>query len=292
MEIFPNLDVASHIFGKHAKAYSELFSRIGDEIFAEEYKFMDNELFEKVCHDPLEGIDLGQRIIWEEILARAHMASVSSIIRTSRWIDTAIWEYEAGNLYGWAGACRSLLEGAGDILHSLGSVPLTLAQNLGAIQSELSGHERDTRIDGKELEDILIHFLFARKISKGELVPESHKTEPSWKYIKSLEEMHKGSNALYSELCEIVHPAASSVGILFEATHDEWRLSATKEKNTLHSMAAMNKYTLANALEASFNPPIMTLKVLQKFKLFKKIKGLRNTGLETLEYWKKVEAFF
>ncbi|TJW53756.1 MAG: hypothetical protein E5X65_14795 [Mesorhizobium sp.] len=110
-------------------------------------------------------------IYWTEMLYRAHMASVASVFRTSRWIKVAVREHEAGSLYGCASACRSLIESAGDINHSLGPVARTLAYNKDAIRAEISGQVGEPMLSAKELEDTLIHFTHARKVLKTEKTP-------------------------------------------------------------------------------------------------------------------------
>ncbi|RUV55971.1 hypothetical protein EOA85_20015 [Mesorhizobium sp. M5C.F.Ca.IN.020.29.1.1] len=122
-------------------------------------------------------------IYWTEMLYRAHMASVASVFRTSRWIKVAIREHEAGSLYGCASACRSLIESAGDINHSLGPVAQTLAYNKDAIRAEISGQTGEPMLSAKEFEDTLIHFTHARKVLKTEKTPDSHKAMQTFQYV-------------------------------------------------------------------------------------------------------------
>lgn len=102
------------------------------------YTFKDLSDFEYRARDESIGRAYMGHIYWTEMLYRAHMASVASVFRTSRWIKVAVREHEAGSLYGCASACRSLIESAGDINHSLGPVARTLAYNKDAIRAEIS----------------------------------------------------------------------------------------------------------------------------------------------------------
>lgn len=292
MDVISNVKIATQFLGEAAAAYSTLFSRIDAKELSEEYEFLNNEVYETALQNGNLQTGMGQEIYWRENLARAHIVSVASIVRTSRWIDVATREYSAENLFGWAAACRSLMESAGDIMHSLGPVPLTLAKHKEAVLRQLSAKDDTKIVISTDLEDALIHFTHARKVRKEETAPDSHKAEPSWKYIKHLEDMSiVGANSLYSELCDIVHPAADSVRYLFESSGQKYRLSDRTESNTIQTMAQANKETLGGCLEAALNPPILTLKMLQNFHLFKKVKGLRKTGLEHHPYWRKVGEY-
>lgn len=135
------------------------------------YTFKDLSDFEYRARDESIGRAYMGHIYWTEMLYRAHMASVASVFRTSRWIKVAVREHEAGSLYGCASACRSLIESAGDINHSLGPVARTLAYNKDAIRAEISGQAGEPMLSAKELEDTLIHFTRARKVLKTEKTP-------------------------------------------------------------------------------------------------------------------------
>lgn len=292
MKVISNIDVAVSCFGEAAVAYNQLFSNIGNITFKEEYTFLENSDFAANLGN-LTNTASAQKTYWSEILMRAHLASVASIVRTSRWIDVSTREYEAGNIYGWASACRSLMEAAGDSMHSLGAVALSLAENHSSIQRALKGQINVEYITSKELEDILIHFTHARKTAKNESVPQSHKAKFAFEYINELTNMNiEGSSELYSDLCSLVHPADTSVSLLFESTGEVLRINPAVEQEMLHAWAESSKATLGGALQAAFNPAILTLKVLQKFGVFQQVKGLRNTGLEHLPLWKKIECRF
>lgn len=290
MKVISNIDAAVSCFGEAAVAYNQLFSKLGNITFKEEYTFLENSYFAD-NKDNLPNMASAQKIYWSEILMRAHLASVASIVRTSRWIDVTTREYEAGNIYGWASASRSLMEAAGDSMHSLGAVAMSLAENQSSIQRAIEGQSNLEAVVSKELEDILIHFTHARKTAKSENVPQSHTAKYAFEYIKELTNMNiEGSSELYSDLCSLVHPADTSVSLLFEKNGKVLRVSAAVEKEMLHAWAEASKDTLGGALQAAFNPAILTLKVLQKFGVFQQIKELRNTGLEHLPLWKKIEC--
>jgi hypothetical protein len=289
MKVISNIDAAVLCFGEAAIAYNELFLKLGTTTFKEEYTFLENSEFTANLGNS-SNIASAQKTYWTEILMRAHLASVASIVRTSRWIDVSTREYEAGNIYGWASACRSLMEAAGDNMHSLGAVALSLAENHNSIKRAVEGQNIEEITISGELEDVLIHFTHGRKTAKNENVPHSHKAKFASEYIKELTNMNiAGSSELYSKFCSLVHPADTSVSLLFESTGQALRVNAAIEQNTMHTWAESSKIILGGTLQAAFNPAILTLKVLQKFGVFQQVKELRNTGLEHLPLWKKIE---
>ena len=90
----------------------------------------------------------------------------------------------------------------------------------------------------KELEDTLIHFTHARKLSKGEDAPSTHRARQPWEYIKRIEEMNNnGVKELYSELCELVHPAADSVLMWFVKEGDHLAIKSNTQSSQANPKA-------------------------------------------------------
>ena len=166
MFAFPDLEKAEILFGFSAKAYGPLIKDIAPYLFKERYAFEDAEVFRLKASDPKNGAQYAGRVYWLEILNRAHLNSVTSIMRTCRWADVAVREHEAGNLFGWAASCRGLMEAAGDTGHGLGPVPLTLAKRHREIKAALNGASLNSVTTCEQLEDTLIHFSHARKLRK------------------------------------------------------------------------------------------------------------------------------
>lgn len=290
-KIFPTSEDAIAVFGKPAAIYGALVNDISPFLTKERYHFEDLSVFETKALDPFSGEAYSRRVYWSEMLARAHMASVASIFRTTRWADAAVREYSAGNLFGWASSCRSLIEAAGDSAMSLSAVPLTLAQQNRNIRAQISGKYSGPTTICQELEETLIHFTHARKVHKSEVVPPSHKARQSADYVKHLEAMEiHGSYKLYSFLCELVHPASTSIATLFSSEDRGWTFSPPNEQDALHELAKNNKKLLGDVLSAAYNPPIIILKVLHKFDMFSKIDKLRAYRFDHVPIWGRIET--
>lgn len=193
----------SAVFGKSAEIYGRIVNDIAPDLIKNRYTFEDISEFEQKSLDGDTGREYAGRVYWTETLYRAYMASVASIFRTTRWIQVAIREHDAGSLYGCVSACRSLIESAGDIGHSLNPVAHTLARIRDAIKAEIAGKAGETMLLSDDLENALIHFTHARKLAKTEMAPDSHKAKRSFQYIDMVERMKiVGVKTFYAKLCE------------------------------------------------------------------------------------------
>ncbi|MER9215985.1 hypothetical protein NKI54_28700 [Mesorhizobium sp. M0663] len=281
----------SAVFGKTSEIYGRIINDIAPDLIKEKYTFEDLSEFERKSLNEETGREYSGRVYWTEMLNRAHMASVASVFRTTRWIEVAIREHEAGSLYGCASACRSLIESAGDIGHSLSPVAHTLARIKEAVKAEISGHAPDAMIISKELEDSLIHFTHARKVAKTETAPDSHNAMPTFKYIDYVDRMKiPGVKPLYAKLCEIVHPAAESVSVTFVSEDGAWLADPQNESAVLETLLAERRSTLSGVVMASYNAPLLILKTLHSFDLFTKLSGLRKYRFDDIPEWQKIAS--
>ena len=290
MQFFPDVQRARLLFGESASSYGPLINEITPYLLRDSYAFEDNDAYEKKVADLDGGLEYGAHVYWEETLARAHMASVSSIVRTCRWVEASLREFEAGNLFGWAASTRSLMEAAADSAHSLAKVPLTLAEIHGEIVTALRGHA-SAFVTSSDLEDALIHYTHARKIQKKEDAPAAHRARQSAEYMRFLTDMRiDGAKELYGQLCEYVHPAALSVSTLFGSEQGKWIVDPSLEQIFLKSFAEENRKLMGDVLMAGFNPALLTLRVLHRFDRFSKIPPLRKYKMDRIPLWTRIEA--
>lgn len=279
------------VFGEQSKVYGLIVNDIVSDLAKDRYNFEDLGEFEQNALDAGTGRDHAGRVYWTEMLYRAHMSSVAAVFRTTRWIEVAIREHDAGSLYGCAAACRSLIESAGDIGLSLGPVAHTLARIKDKVKAEISGRASEPMLISKELEDSLIHFTHARKIAKAEEAPDSHKAMQSFKYIDYVDQMKiSGVKDFYARLCEIVHPAAESVSVTFVPEGDAWIVDPRNESAVLEKLLAERRSTLSGVVMASYNAPLLILKTLHSFDLFTKLTGLRKYRFDDIPEWNRVDA--
>lgn len=109
------------------------------------------------------------------------------------------------NFITFASTFRGLIESAADAYYSLADVPMTLAENHRKIIRALEGNLDAVLLAGV-LEEKLIHFIYARKIEKGEVVPDYLQAKSARAYLSELQQAKEGYiHDCYSELCQITH---------------------------------------------------------------------------------------
>jgi hypothetical protein len=191
--------------------YYAIYSDVIEKIEHKKYQYTDLGGFSYIFIDGLSKDDIreSQKIYWQEILQRVHFASVISLIRSHKWLEGVVLGVDTKNLLLFSSSFRGFLEATVDSHYSLGSLPTAMALNFKTINSALKGQLNQLCIQG-ELENKLIHFQFAKKGSKRN-EPEVEIAFNNADYIKWFDLENIGVKDLYSDLCEIAHPAAASV---------------------------------------------------------------------------------
>lgn len=253
--------------------YSKLTKEIEENIDLKKYVYTihDNDYYKNTISNNSKDF---QRIYWEEILQRAHWAGLSSLIRNLQWIKGTATSIKDNNLLSFTANLRCLIESSGDNLLSLLNVPTTLADNFSNISKCLKGNvEEKTMYASEELEAMLIHFSYARKITSEEKtlqgkMPKYQNAKPAAEYLKRLD--HKVDNGpisdLYSILCQFAHPAAHSVHYLFQMSFDnikyEFKYAQNADKDYIDRILNGYNDEIIKSLQYGFNPGILTLKTL------------------------------
>jgi hypothetical protein len=142
----------------------------------------------------------------------------------------------------------------------------------------------------EELEDQLIHFQFARKLKKGE-GPDSHVAKRTREYLASVDSPDGKLAALYTELCEIVHPAADSVLWAARADGEQIRISAGDDAAGIEDLGNRHAEAIKVSLMYGVNASLLLLKVLNRFPLeMLHTPELDRWKLDQLPAWTKIEA--
>lgn len=193
------------------KQYYAIYSNVIEKIEHKRYQYTDLEGYLRMYVDGLGKGDVREshKIYWQEMLQRVHFASVTSLIRSKKWLEGTVLGLETKNLLLFASSFRGFLEATADSYYSLESLPTSMALNFKIINSAVKG-ELNQCFCPEELENKLIHFQFAKKGKKGK-DPEIKIALSNADYIKSFDLENLGIKELYSDLCEIAHPTANSV---------------------------------------------------------------------------------
>lgn len=196
--------------------YYIMYSNVVNKIEHKNYEYTDVAGYMNIYFKGLSNGDIrqSQKIYWQEILLRVHFAAVTSLIRAQKWLSGVILGRETKNLLVFCASLRGFLEATVDSYYSLESLPASLALNFKNINSALKGELNQSFVNN-ELESKLIHFQFAKRGKKGSDA-SINIAHTNVEYIKSFDLDNIGIKELYSELCELTHPAANSVNCFTE----------------------------------------------------------------------------
>jgi hypothetical protein len=194
------------------------------------------------------------QIYWREILARSHFAAVTAILRSRHWIGAIISAAESENCLAFAAAFRGLIESAADASTALTRVPRTLARDHPWIMRALSGGLAKKAFLAPELENMLIHFAYARHLTKAQLAsaPRSHKALKVREYIGDLEKGQVREVVdCYQELCDMTHPGASSVWIWAKPVNElQFDLAEGQDSSVISNFVDRYQKTFRRAVDS------------------------------------------
>ena len=219
----------------------------------------------------IRDVGKSMRIYWFETLERAHLASVTSILRSRRWLTSMVSAATERNSLAFAAAYRGLLESSADSATALANIPMTLAEHYSTIAEALYGKSNTVTIS-EEVEDQLIHFSHGRFIGSAEKesVPRSHRARSAAQYLKIFGEARIPRLAsLYQELSDLAHPAKSSVWMWLTQLDDRglnFVLSQDQDDSIISEFLQPNE-TLLEILMWAFNPPVLVLNSLNYFSI-------------------------
>jgi hypothetical protein len=216
---------------------------------------------------------LAEALYVTELISRAFVAASASLSRFRQWSRSIEATYVANSYLGFAASIRGLLESAADSMYSLEPVATTFGQEFDYISSVMAGNPSCSAILFGELEERLIHFYYASHFRRRESVLPGHKALSSREYIEIIQKFDPNLGTLYTELCELVHPAAASLAWMFEeASIDEvgWTFEFLGEGNARRSISRLldrHRVALLALCLAGCNYPLVTLKLLRALQL-------------------------
>lgn len=232
---------------------------------------------------------------WSELFGRAYIAASASLIRHEQWISGMEACYQTSSYLGLCGCLRGLVESAADSAHALECFVPSIVPIWNDLKQILKGQKIEKSLNCKDLEDILIHFSFARKPKKGESVPDGHKALPNRDYIDTLRRFDPAFERLYCMLVELVHPAKDSVDwmLTYTQTESHWDVSLHSGEEASSKICDLldgNRAAILNLLMVSSNLSLLTLKTLRRID-FKDVnlEFMDAINLSGLPAWRDVE---
>ena len=279
------------LFDRDATRFIELIDRFQFDSYRTRYSFTSPDAYERILRDSPHK---GMQIFWGEILARSHLTAVTAILRSRHWITAVTAAATSKHLLAFAAAFRGLIESAADSSSALRAIPRTLARDHARITQALSGDLGQPCFLVDQIEDELIHFSYARHLTKAELAttPQSHRARQIREYIELLESGQVTEViACYRTLCDLTHPGASSVWMWLHPQNAlEIDLAAHQDELIISNILDEYRKTFLELLMFAFNPALVTLRVLNYFPLAQfHVPEVLSLDLSQIPLWQKCQ---
>lgn len=280
---------ARKLFGGAAR-YLDIIDDILPVALRHEYRFMSDETFAQRQKSGDFSIEELNFITSLELIEKAHLAAVTALIRTKRWVEAICLMADADNFVGFASTARGLVESAGDIVDGLLKIAPSLAEYHNEISVCLAGKESGFVIM-KELEEPLDHYVHARwiRVKAGD---KQIKAKDNASYVRALETAVPGALSLYHRLCSITHPSSASIDYLYDIDSTGTRgmkLAPSKDASAIDTLCREFPSALHDVLMMSCNPSLLILRVLHKFGIHPQLKGLKKLEFAKIKAWPGIE---
>jgi hypothetical protein len=225
------------------------------------YKYTSQEDFRKI-----KSVEEMQLVYWSEIVQRMHVCAATSIKRAKKWIEASNVAYQADNFYGFCSALRGLVEACADTFYTVSKIVDPICTNFAIIERALN--ENATKILlSQEIEDALIHYVFARKLTKTEKagLASAHDAEHVKTYVECL--ANQEIVDFYSELCQVSHPSAMSL-VPFLTGNEHYSLILHDEhldRELNDDLLLRYKKAIVAGTNMSVLPAMCVLKLINEF---------------------------
>jgi hypothetical protein len=272
---------------KKSAPFLELIDRaIPEATTANEYAFISDEWFRQWMNSSEFSVEKFNHVIATELLEKAHLASVTAIMRAQRWANATCRMYDDANFLGFAAAFRGLLESAGDTVDGLLQVPYTLALNRRMLLLCLAT-KQETLISAASLENLLDHFVHAKWRKRADT---GIRAKDTIAYVRTLASVIPNVEPLYHRLCGIMHPSSDSIEYFNEPLESgRFKVSAHRDKQAIQAVLHDHPEALQDIFMMHSNPPVLTLKVLHAFKIHPLIKSLKQFDYKLVKGGAEIE---
>ena len=259
-----NNDTRAELFSEGGKQLIQVARQVWSTAGKPRFSFMPEPEYADLIRENLAG---GLRLYWLEILYRARLSSLIALLRVCRWVDGVRQGHESKNLLAFAASFRGLLEVAADTWSSYRKICGSLTVNYSHIRRAIDGRAKAAFV-APDLEGELIHFMYARKLTKSEPAPVEHRARTATDYLELLAQ---GAGEIvkecYAELCNLTHPAAHSV-LSFVQAHEAGNLLEfwpEADADRINDLCVRYGPATDDILMLSVNEPLVALKLLNSF---------------------------
>lgn len=214
----------------------------------------------------IDSIEEMQLVYWSEIIQRMHVCAATSIKRVKKWFDAVSNAYDAENYYGFCAALRGLVEACADTFYTTSKIIEPICANFSAVEIALNGHAKKV-IFAEQIENELIHYVFARKLAKSEKdqVPNDHEAKHVRTYLYAIKDQEVLD--LYAELCQVSHPSNTSLLPFLHFTDDHSLIFHQEQVDKLlnDNLLKRHKKAILSASQMAVLPAICILKLINEF---------------------------
>ncbi|EOU1139361.1 hypothetical protein C0L85_05430 [Clostridium perfringens] len=251
------------------KCFQYYFDDILNNIEHKKYYYTDCESYMKLYVNDMNSRDMStsMQIYWKEILLRVHFTATTSIIRNQRWLSGVISGIENKNFMIFSSALRGFLESVTDSFYSLEEFTTALPLNYKNINKAVRG-ELNELMSTEKLENDLLHFQMAKKSKENMFIL---KALPATKYIEYFDKFNSTkTKELYSQLCEITHPASRSITcfteeIVVSDSYSYLQTTLINDSNQIEKIFDDYLSSIESLLKISLTIPFLILKILLKY---------------------------
>lgn len=220
--------------------------------------------------DPSNAVELSQEmqsVYVRGILERSHLACITSLARTSRWLSSSIHSVDEGNALSFSSSLRGLLESSSDSFHLMKNLFPSLESSSRYIYIALN-YPKDLQkrfIGFESLENLLIHYAYAKRWKKGEEPTPHHRNRSNTEYIQCLESFGvSGLTELYSELCQLTHPASPSVFCFVDESEKDLTFNSNRDSLVIKDILKRYQSSIAGLIQYPLNSALMSLALLHR----------------------------
>lgn len=285
----PALSTREALF-KRAAGFLAIIEEITPQAIKHEYAFVSDEWFENWLESDGFGVEKCNQLVALELIDKSHLASVTALLRAKRWSDAICLTWEAENFLAWSAALRGLLESAGDAVDGLLNVPFTLAKYHRQIALCLTGQLSSSLVGMSELEHQLDHFVHAKWMRLKRAEQSVLKAKENVEYVRRLRDVVPKVEQAYHRLCSICHPSSASFEFLYDVEEGRGlKISTSTDRRAISGFLSDYPDMLQDVLMMHCNPPLMTLKVLHKFRMHPQLKPLKGFDLRRIRAGHEIE---
>lgn len=229
--------------------------------------FLEPNVAALTSNDPYEWYQEVHSTYVRGILERSHLACITSLARTSRWLSSTVSSLDDGNALAFSCSLRGLLESSSDSFYLLQNLFPSL-KSVSKYMYVALKHPRDLRnqfLNFESLENLLIHYTYAKHWKKGEEPLPHHRNKPNAEYIQCLESFGvSGLSDLYAELCQLTHPAHPSVFCFVDETDETLTFNPNRDLLVIEDILNRYQTSITHLVQYPLNSALMVLSLLHR----------------------------